>query len=85
MTGTVKCFFPEKGYGFILPAERCGIDYFYHIREVQDRLVLKVGDEVVFDVGTDARSGRECAKDVRTAKQQLTRDYAMVFPEPEEE
>ncbi len=59
MRGKVKCFFPERGFGFI----RCenGIEVFVHHRQVWGkRRGLEEGESVEFDLTRDARSVIAC-------------------------
>ena len=46
--GTVKWFNPEKGFGFIEPADG-GDDLFVHKTEVKDQ--INDGDKVEFEIG----------------------------------
>jgi CspA family cold shock protein len=64
MRGTVKFFNVEKGFGFIKP-EGNGADVFVHISALQSATSLREGDQVEFDLGTDRRSGRPRAENVR--------------------
>lgn len=63
MTGTVKWFNSEKGYGFISPAD--GPDVFVHYSAIQadGYRTLDEGQMVEFDVGP-GRKGEE-AQNVR--------------------
>jgi cold shock CspA family protein len=42
--------FGSKGFGFVLePQSR--LEYFFHIADVKQRISLKAGDHVTFEVG----------------------------------
>lgn len=57
MTGIIKTYNEEKGYGFIGVAQ--GKDIFVHIRAVLDRpRELNVGDRVVFETEQGDRGPR---------------------------
>jgi CspA family cold shock protein len=59
MRGTVKCFFPQRGFGFI----RCenGTEVFVHHRQVWGtRRGLEKGENVEFELRCDARSITAC-------------------------
>lgn len=60
MTGTVKFFNEEKGFGFITP-EDGGKDVFVHVNGLTDE--IREGDKVTFDV-EEGRKGLN-AVDVR--------------------
>jgi CspA family cold shock protein len=61
LTGIVKFFSTEKGYGFISPEDR-GQDWYFHIYDVSPQgIVPHVGMRVSFDAGHDPRSGRDRA------------------------
>ncbi len=66
MTGTVKWFNDEKGYGFIGREDGQG-DVFVHFSAIQGggHRTLKQGDQVEFDVGKSPRDGRDQAANVR--------------------
>ena len=63
MQGTVKFFREEKGYGFI----QCdgGGDIFVHINQVEGGMPLEAGQVVEFEEGTNRRSGKSEAKQVK--------------------
>ena len=65
-TGTVKWFNPNKGYGFIEPADG-GKDIFNHITAVEKAGIrsLNEGDKIEFDVQEE--KGKESAQNVRIA------------------
>lgn len=46
MEGKIKWFNITKGYGFIESQEK---DYFMHHSQIKARIILKQGDEVIFD------------------------------------
>lgn len=62
MNGTVKHFYPEKGYGFIKGED--GKEYFFHRSACKnvDAATLKDGDEVTFEDAEGAKGPR--AEDV---------------------
>ena len=64
MTGTVKWFNSEKGFGFIAPDEG-DKDLFVHHSEVQSsgHANLEEGQKVEFEVGEGQKG--PCAKNVR--------------------
>ena len=51
-TGTVKWFYPEKGYGFIMPDDGSK-DLFAHYSEIRSEgyKSLQENQRVIFDVG----------------------------------
>lgn len=61
--GTVKWFNPDKGYGFISPAE--GDDVFVHFSEIQGDgfKTLNEGQAVTFEV-TPGKNGKLQASNV---------------------
>jgi len=61
MTGTVKFFNYEKGFGFIKDDDNQN-DVFVHITDVKTKKTLKQGDEVSFD--TEKRKKGICAIEV---------------------
>lgn len=64
MTGTVKWFSSDKGYGFISSSE--GKDVFVHFSAIQTDgfKTLEEGDKVEFDV-TDSNRGETAANVVK--------------------
>ncbi|MCS7171319.1 MAG: cold-shock protein [Aquificaceae bacterium] len=64
LTGTVKWFSKEKGYGFITRDDNQG-DVFVHFSAIQQRgfKTLEQGQKVEFDVEQDAKGLR--AKNVK--------------------
>lgn len=60
VTGTVKWFNGEKGYGFITPEE--GADVFVHYSEIQSSgfRTLNEGDKVEFEI-TQGKKGQQAS------------------------
>ncbi len=65
LTGTVKWFNTEKGYGFIQPDDG-GNDIFVHITAIQKSglKALNDGQKVNFDLYTDVRKGKAAAGNI---------------------
>lgn len=65
-SGTIARLNASRGFGFIQPDE-AGEDVFFHATSVQDVRFddLHEGQRVEFERGTDARSGRVRAEQVR--------------------
>ncbi|QCI66633.1 cold-shock protein [Phreatobacter stygius] len=65
-TGTVKWFNPQKGYGFIQPADG-GKDVFVHISAVQRAGLndLREGEKVTYELATDRRTGKQSADELK--------------------
>jgi cold shock protein len=61
ITGTVKWFNAEKGYGFITPEN--GPDVFVHYSEIQSQgyRSLNEGDRVEFTI-TDGKKGKQASE-----------------------
>jgi CspA family cold shock protein len=64
-TGIVKFFNVTKGFGFITPDEGGGRDVFVHLSAVPKGVTVQEGQHVTYDVGTDRKSGRDRAENVR--------------------
>ncbi len=60
VTGTVKWFNGEKGYGFITPES--GADLFVHYSEIQSSgfRTLNDGDKVEFEI-TEGKKGKQAS------------------------
>ena len=67
-TGTVKWFNPRKGYGFISPVDG-GFDVYVNMSEVEraGMAELREGQEIVFDVAMDVRTGEMFAENLSFA------------------
>ena len=71
MLGQIKSYKAGQGkgcgFGFIYPSEQAGIaSYFFHISSCNiEEDQLKPGLEVLFDIGTNARSGKTEAQNVQ--------------------
>ncbi len=67
--GTIKKLVSDRGFGFILPEEEqsSGKDLFFHRVDVQGPGydVLREGEQVLYDLGTDERRGTPKATNVR--------------------
>ena len=69
-TGTIKMFNQDKGFGFIKPDGAAGgNDVFVHISSFEQAgmPVPKEGDRVSYDLGTDRRTGKSRAENLRRA------------------
>jgi cold shock protein len=63
LTGTVKFFNPDNGYGFV-KNDAGGTDAFLHIHDVHGEFEPNKDDRVSYLMGAD-RNGRPKAVDVR--------------------
>lgn len=68
ITGVVKFFNAQKGFGFIQPADGSK-DVFVHISAVErsGMSTLNEGQKVTFDVVADKRSGKSAAENLEAA------------------
>ena len=68
VTGVVKFFNAQKGFGFIQPADGSK-DVFVHISAVErsGMSTLNEGQKVSFDVVDDKRSGKSAAGNLEAA------------------
>jgi cold shock protein len=68
--GTVKFFWVDKGYGFIVPDDR-GRDVFVDRSELEKTGLLRLfpSQRVTFEVELDSKSGRPRAVSVRVTPQ----------------
>ena len=68
ITGTVKWFNSEKGFGFIQP-ENGGNDVFVHISAVEGAgmKTLQEGQKITFELHTDPKKGRVSAANLQEA------------------
>jgi CspA family cold shock protein len=66
ITGTVKWFNSQKGFGFIQP-ENADKDVFVHISAVERAGMdtLKEGQKVSFDIVADSQTGKSAAENLR--------------------
>jgi CspA family cold shock protein len=67
VTGTVKYFAENRGFGFIKPDDG-GKDVFVHVSECGGRCELTVGERVEFELGMSQKSQRVQAEKVRVIK-----------------
>jgi CspA family cold shock protein len=67
ITGTVKWFNAQKGFGFIQP-DNGGRDAFVHISAVERAGLgtLNEGQKVEFELVEDRRSGKQSADNLRS-------------------
>ena len=63
LTGTVKFFSAQKGWGFIAAANTNGTDTFFHAKAVLDGVQPKDGATVEYELGND-KQNRQCAINV---------------------
>ena len=63
LRGKIKFFNAERGWGFI--TRRPGGDLFVHISSVEGGETPQIDDECEFEIGTDERSGRPQARNVK--------------------
>jgi CspA family cold shock protein len=66
LTGTVKRYIAQRGFGFIKPddSDTPTDEVFVHIRAVKSGNPLKQGDRVDYELGKD-RDGRTRAENVQ--------------------
>src|SRR5688572_29017272 len=67
--GTVKKLVSDRGFGFLVPEDEpaTGKDLYFHRVDVQGSGydVLREGEQVLYDLGTDERRGTPKATNVR--------------------
>ncbi|PKN64092.1 MAG: cold-shock protein [Deltaproteobacteria bacterium HGW-Deltaproteobacteria-15] len=63
MLGTMKFYNDSKGYGFAIGEN--GIDFFVHITNVADEVILQTGDKIEFTTQPSQNGGRPLAVNVR--------------------
>ncbi len=68
ITGTVKWFNDQKGYGFIQPDDG-GKDVFVHISAVQRSGLngLVEGQKISYELETDRRTGKQSAGNLKAS------------------
>ena len=68
MTGTVKFYNAQKGFGFIQPDEG-GKDVFVHATALERAGIsgLNEGQKVTFDTAQDRRTGKTAVGTIQTA------------------
>ena len=65
----VKLVNEKRGYGWIQPLDEGRLQHFFHFSQVENRVVLQVGDLVSFELEpSDRKPGMECAVRVRFSK-----------------
>ena len=50
--GEVTKYHRDRSYGFIQETREHGTEQFFHINDVEGRIILRVGDLVTFDIVT---------------------------------
>jgi len=67
--GEVTKYHRDRSYGFIQETREHGTEQFFHINDVEGRIILRVGDLVTFEIVTSkTRPDRTCAVNVRLDK-----------------
>lgn len=68
MTGQIIRLIRDRGFGFLRAED--GREIFFHRTELQDASfdALRGDEKVEYDMGTDARSGRERAVNLRVTQ-----------------
>ncbi|WP_029351346.1 cold-shock protein [Bosea sp. 117] len=68
VTGTVKWFNSQKGYGFVQP-DNGGSDVFVHISAVEraGMTSLSDGQKISFEIESDRRTGKQSAGNLQAA------------------
>jgi cold shock CspA family protein len=67
--GEVTKYHRDRSYGFIQETREHGTEQFFHINDVEGRIILRVGDLVTFEiVPSKTRPDRTCAVNVRLDK-----------------
>ena len=65
LQGTIRFFRPDRGFGFVAP-DNGGADVFLHVSGFAEKTgVDPEGARVEFEMGTNRRSGKPCAVNVR--------------------
>jgi len=68
LTGKIKKWFPESGYGFIEPANG-GADLFCHHSQLAGRnegkKEMNVGENVTYSIGTNPKTGEPFAENIK--------------------
>lgn len=68
-TGTCTGWHEDRGFGFIRPDEGGGGDIFVHRKSlVGSALWLEQGQRVEFEIGLDARTGKQQAQNVEVLR-----------------
>lgn len=69
ITGSLKFFNRDKGYGFITP-DNGDKDVFVHITALTRAKILQFeeGDKFSFDIAKDVKTGKDAASNVRKLK-----------------
>ncbi|MET0528494.1 MAG: cold-shock protein [Microvirga sp.] len=68
ITGTVKFYNDQKGFGFIQP-DSGGQDVFVHATALERAGIrgLREGQKVTFDTAEDSRNGKVAVNNIQTA------------------
>jgi len=63
-SGVVKFFNADRGFGFIKPDDG-GADMFVHISACENGVLLREGQRVTYESGTDRKTGKTKALNVQ--------------------
>jgi CspA family cold shock protein len=65
-TGKIKMFNQDRGFGFIKPDDGGG-DVFFHVSALQEGDEIVSGKAVIFEIGSDQKTGKSKAVSVDLA------------------